>query len=71
MDYFVLFGSGLSQFPTLRKAMNRWRSIVDTKQGLAVAEDASGAAFVIQRDEVCVCVTSGYKCSTQGWVQAV
>ena len=49
MDYFVLFGSGQSQFPPLAKAMDRWRPTVGTL-GFVIGEDASGAAFLIRRD---------------------
>lgn len=50
LDYFTIFGSGQSPFPSLSEANHAWRRQLEASKNLVVAEDASGSAFVLRDD---------------------
>jgi hypothetical protein len=49
-DFFVLYGSGQTQFRSLKEANESWEPVVDLSRSLVIGEDAVGNAFVLDED---------------------
>lgn len=49
-DFFVLYGSGQSQFRSLADANESWSRVVDLSKSLVIGEDAGGNAFILDED---------------------